>query len=168
MYCSVLLNGSVVYRNERDQLHRLDGPAIESVDGHKEWWVDGQRHRLDGPAYESKDGHKSWWVNNKRHRLDGPAIEWSWGRKEWYINDKRHRLDGPAIESVNGDRVWFIYYEEIESQIANTNQFQRINNLLRLTLLQNKSRKFNEWLFDPDHYAGKWHKKNMLRDFQDS
>jgi len=34
--------------------------------------------------------------------------------------------------------------------------------------LQNKSRKFNEWLFDPDHYAGKWHKKNMLRDFQDS
>jgi len=47
-------------------------------------------------------------------------------------------------------------------------RIQKINNLLKLTVLQNKSRKFNEWLFDPDHFAGKWHKKNMLRDFQDS
>jgi len=44
----------------------------------------------------------------------------------------------------------------------------QLHNLLKLTVLQNKSRKFNEWLFDPDHFAGKWHKKNMLRDFQDS
>jgi len=43
-----------------------------------------------------------------------------------------------------------------------------LQSLLKLTILQNKSRKFNEWLFDPDHYAGKWHKKNMLRDFIDS
>jgi len=47
-------------------------------------------------------------------------------------------------------------------------KYKRLNPLLKLTVLQNKSRKFNEWLFDPDHYAGRWHKKNMLRDFQDS
>ena len=26
------------------ELHRLDGPAIEWVDGGKEWWLNGQRH----------------------------------------------------------------------------------------------------------------------------
>ena len=29
-----------IYR-EDDEFHRLDGPAIESVNGHKEWWING-------------------------------------------------------------------------------------------------------------------------------
>jgi len=56
----------------------------------------------------------------------------------------------------------------VTDDITSSHKFQKVNNLLKLTILQNKSRKFNEWLFDPDHYAGRWHKKNMLRDFQDS
>ena len=44
-----------------------------------------QAHRLDGPAVEQADGGKSWWVEGKRHRLDGPAIEWADGRKEWFV-----------------------------------------------------------------------------------
>ena len=54
----------------------------------------------------------------------------------------------------------------IQDRILILNSLQSLNAFLKFTLLQNKSRKFNEWLFDPDHYAGKWHKKNMLRDFQ--
>jgi len=50
-------------------------------------------------------------------------------------------------------------------QVNLIGRLQTLHNLLKLTVLQNKSRKFNEWLFDPDHYAGRWHKKNMLRDF---
>jgi len=70
------------------------------------------------------------------------------------------------VDYINGYKKWFIYDKPIKNPMLDTKQLQGLNNLLKLTVLQNKSRKFNEWLFDPDHYAGKWHKKNMLRDFQ--
>ena len=68
------------------QRHRVDGPAIEWADGHKEWYHHGQRHRADGPAIEWADGHKAWYLNDQRHRVDGPAVEWAGGAKEWYLN----------------------------------------------------------------------------------
>ena len=69
-----------------DQLHREDGPAIESVNGSKFWWLDGQFHRIHGPACEWSDGRKEWWLNGKRHRDDGPALELADGTKYWYLN----------------------------------------------------------------------------------
>ena len=59
-------SGHKVWRNKQGQLHRLDGPAIESADGTKEWYQKGQRHRLDGPAIEYADGTKEWWIEGKR------------------------------------------------------------------------------------------------------
>ena len=54
----------------------------------KRYWFNdaGHLHRDDGPALETVDGYKAWWVNGKRHRLDGPAIEYHTGAKEWWIN----------------------------------------------------------------------------------
>ena len=49
-----------------------------------------QAHRVDGPAYEWADGGKWWFVNGQRHRADGPAIEWADGSKEWYVNGKEY------------------------------------------------------------------------------
>lgn len=40
-------------RNAEGLLHSEDGPALEYVNGQKEWWVDGRLHRLDGPAIKS-------------------------------------------------------------------------------------------------------------------
>jgi hypothetical protein len=51
--------------NEKNYLHRLDGPAIEGANGYKEWCVEGKYHRLDGPAIEHADGSKAWWVDGK-------------------------------------------------------------------------------------------------------
>ena len=99
---------TIRWRNDKDQLHRLDEPAIEYADGSKSWYVDGKLHRLDGPAFERADGSKSWWVDGKRHRLDGPAIEWVNGTKEWYVDGKRHRLDGPAVEWSDGYKAWWV------------------------------------------------------------
>lgn len=31
----------IVWRNEHNQIHRLDGPAIEYLNGHKEWCLNG-------------------------------------------------------------------------------------------------------------------------------
>lgn len=79
---------TIRWYNEKNQLHRLDGPAIEDADGYKAWLVEGKLHRLDGPAIEWADGTKKWYVEGKRHRLDGPAIEYADGGKSWYVEGK--------------------------------------------------------------------------------
>ena len=51
-----------------DKLHRLDGPAIESCYGYKEWYQNGLPHRTDGPAYEYCNGNKinkQWYYEGK-------------------------------------------------------------------------------------------------------
>ena len=58
--------GTIRYYNDQDQLHREDGPAIESAGGYKAWYVNGKRHREDGPAIEYASGHKEYWINGKR------------------------------------------------------------------------------------------------------
>ena len=80
---------SVFWYNDKDELHRLDGPAIQGCNGLKAWWVDGKCHRLDGPAIEDCNDLTEWWVDGKLHRLDGPAIEDCSGRKEWWVEGKR-------------------------------------------------------------------------------
>ena len=81
-------NKNIRWFNDKDQFHRLDGPAIEGVDGYKAWLVEGKYHRLDGPAREWANGDKVWWVENKLHRLDGPAVENADGYKAWYVEGK--------------------------------------------------------------------------------
>ena len=99
---------SIRWYNDKDQLHRLDGPAVEWACGTKIWLVEGKLHRLDGPAVEEADGSKEWWVESKPHRLDGPAIEHADGGKEWLVEGKLHRLDGPAIEHADGGKEWYV------------------------------------------------------------
>lgn len=72
--------------NLNGKLHREDGPAVEGVDGNKQWCLNGKSHREDGPAVEYTSGYKAWWLNGILHREDGPAIEYSDGNKEWWVN----------------------------------------------------------------------------------
>ena len=71
-------------------LHREDGPAVEWLNGDKEWWIDGKRHRVAEPAVIFKN-YKAWYLYGKRHREDGPAIEWVNGSKEWWMNDYKFK-----------------------------------------------------------------------------
>jgi hypothetical protein len=80
---------TIHWYNDKDEYHRLDGPAIEYAEGSKAWYVDGKFHRLDGPAFEMADGYKAWYVDDERHRLDGPAVEYADGFKEWWVEDKK-------------------------------------------------------------------------------
>ena len=52
--------------NEKGQLHRLDGPAIEYTDGSKWWYQNGQRHCMDGHAIEYANGEKRWYIHDKK------------------------------------------------------------------------------------------------------
>lgn len=59
-----------------------------SRQGRKNYFKNGELHRLDGPALESRDGkHQEWWVNGKLHREDGPAIIGGAFGESWYLND---------------------------------------------------------------------------------
>jgi hypothetical protein len=69
-------------------LHRIDGPAVDSQNGRKEWWLNGMRHREGGPAVSRKNGSNEYWINGMRHREDGPAIDFSSGYKRYYLNNE--------------------------------------------------------------------------------
>jgi hypothetical protein len=50
-------------------------PVISSI-GTKRWYNDfGEYHRENGPAIEWVNGSKEWYIDDNRHRLDGPAVE---------------------------------------------------------------------------------------------
>jgi len=83
----------------------------------------GEVHRLNGPAIEYADGDKYWYLNGECHREDGPAIEYANGSKEWYLNGNYHREDGPAIEDANGDKLWYLNDEQLsEDEFNNRNK----------------------------------------------
>jgi hypothetical protein len=81
----LVFNDRIEYKNEKDEYHRIGGPALEFQDGTKIWCQDGLTHREDGPAFEYPDGARTWSVNGLIHRLDGPAVIWADGTKEWWI-----------------------------------------------------------------------------------
>ena len=82
--------------------------------GNRYHHLNGKRHRLDGPAVECVDGFRAWYLNDILHRTDGPAYE---GRdlRIWLVNGRQHRLDGPAYEGdiSDYDQVWWIDGESL-------------------------------------------------------
>jgi hypothetical protein len=55
--------------------------------GTKSWYKDDNLHRVDGPAVEFANGGSKWWYQNgKLHREDGPAVEFVDGRVDYWIN----------------------------------------------------------------------------------
>ena len=101
------------YKNDFGQWHR-DGdlPAVETIDGTKEWWDNGVLHRGgDCAAIEYSDGTKHWYLNGILHRGgDRPAVEGLDGFKSWFDNGKRHRETGPAIDMDSGEKVWWFLH----------------------------------------------------------
>ena len=63
---SVNIDQSAIRWYLNEELHRVDGPAVEYVSGYKEWCLNGKRHRVDGPAVEYASGAKEWWLNGVR------------------------------------------------------------------------------------------------------
>ena len=97
----------------------MENKPICEIDkyGTKCWYLNGYRHRLDGPAIEYLDGVKYWYLNGVQHREDGPAVELSNGTKKWFINGKLHKLDGPAIIWNDGSYLWYINSYNVTNKI---------------------------------------------------
>jgi len=66
----------------------MKNPEINK-DGDEIWRNErGEFHRTDGPAVIWKDGTEFWYQNDLQHRTDGPAVIWGTGKEYWFINDK--------------------------------------------------------------------------------
>lgn len=89
--------------------HNEHGPAIEWIDGTREWRIHGELHCEDGPAYESPNGKIEYWENGLRHKKDGPAIIRPDGTQIWCQHGERHREDGPAVVFPSGRKAWYIH-----------------------------------------------------------
>jgi hypothetical protein len=99
----------IYFMNDKDQLHRVGGPAVLFDSGLKLYFHNGKLHRTNGPAVVWEDGHNQWWVNNKLHRVNGPALIGN-GWKEWYFEGKKHRDgDEPSYISTfsGGEKRWY-------------------------------------------------------------
>ena len=55
-----LISG-INYWFKEGNLHRDNGPAIEYINGNKEWWVEGLRHRIR---------YRDWETDRKSTRLN--------------------------------------------------------------------------------------------------
>ena len=53
----------IEHRNEKGELHCVDGPAVVRLDGSHEWYLNGKLHCTDGPAVVWPDGSCEWWVD---------------------------------------------------------------------------------------------------------
>ena len=96
----------------------MENKSILKIDeyGNKRWYLNGKLHRINGSAIEFLNGSKQWYLNGKLHRIDGPAVEYSNGSKEWYLNGKVHRIDGPACEYADGTKKWFLNDKEVKEE----------------------------------------------------
>jgi hypothetical protein len=119
-------DGSKRWYNGKDQLHRINGPARELVNGTKEWYLNGKLHRDNGPSVEGAAGHKEWRLHGQLHRVNGPAVEYTDGTKVWWLHNQRHREDGPAIEWADGTKEWWLNGAPCRCEdiiVANTKQW---------------------------------------------
>ena len=59
--------GNKLYYSDRNMtiLHREDGPAVEGINGHKEWRRNGKLNNENGPSIEWVSGFKSWHLNGE-------------------------------------------------------------------------------------------------------
>ncbi len=135
-YC---VSGDIIYLNDKNELHRLNGPAIESVEGNKYWFENGKRHRLDGPAVRGIDGDKLWYRNGELHRLDGPAIEYENGNKFFYINGnklteeefkKKNEVKVEAIGIAHPSKLG-VSYEQLNKEGGNLDTTIILDDLIK-------------------------------------
>jgi hypothetical protein len=80
--------------------------------GPKRYFSKGQYHRIDGPAVEYIDGTKYWYRYGKVHRLDGPAVEYIDGRKYWYYEDIAYNQEKHPFNVFRKDYNLSEIYEE--------------------------------------------------------
>ena len=85
----VLPDGAEIWKNDKGEIHRDNGPAILKADGTQVWYDSHRIHRDDGPASIGPRG-EFWYHFGRFHRVDGPAAMYAVGEHQWYLNGVRY------------------------------------------------------------------------------
>ena len=105
-YIVKVYENKIEWYNEKNQLHRENGPAVEHADGKKHWYRNDQLHRDDGPACEHADGTKYWHRNGQLHREDGPAIEYANGKKQYWLLGIQYKTKKDYLKQLKLKAFW--------------------------------------------------------------
>jgi len=82
--------GTKRYLNDKGKHHRLDGSAVEYINGGSKYWlINGNSHRNIDPSEEWSNGEKYWFFNNKRHRVGSYSF-----REILFIHGRRYTKKG--------------------------------------------------------------------------
>jgi hypothetical protein len=126
----IVVSDHIEHRNEQDELHCENGPAVIIRYRQKRWsrktnyqdeqfWLNGNKIYETKSASGPRKNILSYFNSNgEAHRIDGPAIitEEKFKKKsrkntisyEWYVDGLLHRIDGPAFEDSDGNQDWYI------------------------------------------------------------
>ncbi len=67
--------GTEIWRNDKNEIHREDGPAVIYRKGRNEWYINGNLHRVDGPAVIYSNGTQFWYIND--HDITVEIRKWA-------------------------------------------------------------------------------------------
>jgi hypothetical protein len=71
----------------------MDNPEVDRF-GNQIWYnEDGKLHRTDGPAIISANGHQYWYQHDNLYREDGPAQIWPRGDVDWWLNGNMYTFE---------------------------------------------------------------------------
>jgi hypothetical protein len=92
-----------------------------SDDGTRTWYNDkGEVHREDGPAIEGRNGDCWWYRNGELHREEGPAIECGNGLySSWYLNGCQYTEEEFAKASSEYKRTLARTFKNLFGKIFN-------------------------------------------------
>ncbi|MEI8270276.1 MAG: hypothetical protein WCG45_02815 [bacterium] len=111
MYRLIVKSGSKVWSKNGFWHRNNDLPAIEYLNGYKEWWKNEILYFL----VKQENGTKEYYnFKGQLHNLNGPSVVYSNGDKEFWSFGERHRLDGPAV-IIGNKQYWFEYGEFVKS-----------------------------------------------------
>jgi hypothetical protein len=78
-----------VYLNDKDELHRIYGPAYVSRKYKMvKWYKEGKLHRVGGPALQHKSTFH-WYYEGILHNYEGPAVVDPAGPPQYWIHGAR-------------------------------------------------------------------------------
>lgn len=68
--------GNISYKNNKGQLHRVDGPALIWNDGSVFWYYEDKFHCTNGPAIiHANNGKKGWCIHGIRYTNESEYLK---------------------------------------------------------------------------------------------
>ena len=109
-YIKIDCFGNTTYYSDKEmtRCHREDGPAFIGYLGLKQWYFYNVFHRIGGPAVESQDHYKEWWIKGRQYTEEEYNKYFNPPQKQTInINGKEFTVEqlNALIETAKGNKL---------------------------------------------------------------